>query len=352
METLVFAGGGSMGHVIKHFALMPYLKDKFLRFVFIGSLNGPEKNYVGDKYPFYALTPAKFNRANMLSNLSLFKNLKKAITESKEILKKERPRAVFCGGGYVCLPVAIVASSMGIPVILHESDYSAGLANRLCLPFCKDILTTFPDTLKNNKKTKYVGALVRDELCFADKYAAKKRLGLDVKKKTLLIIGGSLGSKAINDCVASSYEYLTKRYNIIHICGENKTDDRSFKGVKKIPFARDMASVYAATDLAVSRCGSNTAFELFACDIPALFIPLPKRSSRGDQIENARFFLKRNACKVLYEEDLDPPSLKKAVEELEKDSALLIKNVKALTKKNANERAAKIICERAFSIKK
>ena len=348
MNTIVFAGGGSMGHVIKHFAVMPYLEDKFSRFSFIGSKRGPEKNFIGSDHPFYALTPARLDRSDPLSNISLPLDFFKALKESKDILKKENPKVVFCGGGYVCLPVAVAARSLNIPVVLHESDYSLGLANKLCLPFCKAILTTFPDTLKSNGKVRYVGALVRKELLDKNKTAAKARLKLDRSKKTLLVIGGSLGSKAINDCVVSSYEYLTKRYNVIHICGEKKTYDITPKGVLQMPFARDMASVYAATDLAVSRCGSNTAFELFACDIPTLFIPLSKRSSRGDQIENAKFFSERRACKTISEEDLTPQTLVKAVNALENESMLISANMRSLIKSDANERAAKIITRYAF----
>ena len=342
MKTLAMVGGGSLGHVIKHIAVYPYLEDKFDRFIYIGGKRGPEKEYLNGKFPFYSLTDAKLDRSDFKKNLALLKNFLSALSESRKILKEEKPCAVFCGGGYVCLPVAIQAHAMGIPVIIHESDKTLGLANKLCLTFCSKLLTTFKETAKNSKKTVYVGAPVREELLSGDRSLAQKKFGLDKKKKTLLIIGGSLGSKSINDCAACAYEELTKSYNVIHISGKTG-DQKPVKNVVKLPFARDMASVYAATDIAVSRCGSNTAFELFACRIPTLFIPLPARSSRGDQIENAEYFEKKGLSKTLSENDLSPEVLVRSVKRLEREQVRICAELEKSFSVGANEKIAKEI---------
>ena len=316
-----------MGHVTKHFAVLPHLKKNFDRFVFIGSETGPERDYIGNSYPFYALPEAKLKRKEIFGNLSLPIKLLNAERKSREIMKAERPSVVFCGGGYVSVPAAFAAHSLSIPVAVHESDRSAGLANRLCIPFSKAVFTTFPDTLKNNKKVINVGGIVRNEL-FAPRPKESNPYRFCNGKKTLLVIGGSLGSKTINDNVAAIYDELCSRYNVLHLCGKACPAQRRRKDLRVVAFTKDMADVYAATDIAVSRCGANTAFELMALGIPSLFIPLPKTSSRGDQIENAEYFKSIGAAHVLDESFLTPKTLLRAIIDLEDDYMRIKTNIK------------------------
>ena len=334
MRTIIFCGGGSMGHVTKHFAVLPHLIGRFDRFVFVGSETGPERDYIGKDYPFYALPAAKLTRGSLVKNLTLPKNFLRAERKSREILSAERPSVVFCGGGYVSVPMALAAKKLKIPVALHESDRSPGLANRLCLPLAEKVFTTFPDTFRGNKKAIYTGAIIREDL-FSAPRKAKEKFGFTGNKKTLLVIGGSLGSKTINENIASIYDQLCTRFNVLHICGGNYPEGAEREGLKIIPFTKDMASVYAASDLAVSRCGSNTAFELMAFSIPTLFVPLSKKASRGDQIENAEYFENIGAAMTLSESLLTPSSLLDAVYKLESDDMRIRANIKKIAKTSA-----------------
>ena len=294
-----------MGHVMVHMCVYPYLKDICSDLHYIGSIGGMEKKYLKDKFDYYEITPVKFSRTDMKSNLSIPFRLHKAIKEARAIIDKTSPSVVFCGGGFVCVPVAIAAKRAGIPVILHESDRSLGLANKISLRYSKLILTTFPDTLSFNRKTVYCGAPLRRELYLSHRSDALKNFGFSGKKPVLLVLGGSKGSKKINSAIVENSDRLLEKYDILHICGNDNTTAIKRSGYVKKEYLTDMAPAYAAADLAVSRCGSNTAFELIAMGIPTLFIPLSKKASRGDQIENAEYFRERGLAAVLNEENLD-----------------------------------------------
>ncbi len=320
MKKIVFCGGGSAGHVIPNVAIIEQLKG-ITECVYLGT-NGIEKKICADNnIKFYESEAVKLVRGKILCNLALPFKLFKGIKQAKKILEDIKPDLVFCKGGYVCVPPAIAASKLGIPLITHESDISAGLANKFIAKRCEKVLTSFPQTAKSFDRGIYTGTPMRNSLFDRSRTKAREKFNLDMRP-TILITGGGNGSEKINNAVRNIAPKLCKDYNIIHLCGKGKAVPLSVYGYKQIEFESDMGLVYSCTDVAVSRCGSNTANELIALKIPSLFIPLENKRSRGDQVKNAEYFKNKKLCRVLKESELTEQKLIENIYALLNDTKL------------------------------
>ena len=320
MKKIVFCGGGSAGHVIPNVAIIEQLKG-ITECVYLGT-NGIEKKICADNnIKFYEAEAVKLVRGKILCNLALPFKLIKSIKQAKKILEDIKPDLVFCKGGYVCVPPAIAASKLGIPVITHESDISAGLANKFIAKRCEKVLTSFPQTAKSFDRGLYTGTPMRNSLFDRNRAKAREKFNLDMRP-TVLVTGGGNGSEKINNAVRNIAPKLCKDYNIIHLCGKGKAVPLSVYGYKQIEFESDMGLVYSCTDVAVSRCGSNTANELIALKIPSLFIPLENKRSRGDQVKNAEYFKNKKLCRVLKESELTEQKLIENIYALLNDTKL------------------------------
>lgn len=320
MKKITFCGGGSAGHVMPNIAIYECIADKY-DVSYMGTC-GIEKSICENfGVNFYEFDGVKLVRGKILCNLSIPFKLLKSVSQCKKILQKLNPDILFCKGGYASLPPAFAAAKLGIPVITHESDITAGLANKLIASKSKLVLTSFPSTASEFKNGLHVGSPMRNNLFNRDKKASRKAFGLD-DRPTVLVFGGGSGSKAINDCLRKSVFELCQKFNILHLCGRGNAVETSVYGYKQIEFCNDMGAAYACADYAVARCGSNSAFELLALKIPTLFIPLDNGSSRGDQIKNAEYFSSLNLCKVLSEGDLSPDTLKNVIKELIDDEKI------------------------------
>lgn len=340
MKSIVLTGGGTIGHTAPHFAIIPHLK--FDKIYYIGS-SGIEKDYVKSKnIPYYEINPTKFNRSFTFKNLEIPFKFLKSVKESEKILKELNPSVVFSKGGFVGLPVTIASKRLKIPVIVHESDLSIGLANKIASKFSDFTLTTFDKTAKTIKNGKYVGAIIRNELTKQNKNSAYNYYGIKPKKPVLLIIGGSSGAKIINETVLKCLNYLTDRFFVFHVVGKGNLSGVKAPNYFETEFT-DLSYIYAISDIAVSRAGSNTAFELAHLKIPTLFIPLSKGSSRGDQIENANYFKSLKICDVLYQEELTPTILKNRIIKLLENKERYLKYLKELDLKIANSEIANIL---------
>ncbi len=310
MSRIVLTGGGTAGHCIPNVALLDGLKSWFDEIYYIGSYTGMEKEIVKKRnVPYFSVTVCKFNRSSVIKNLSVPYKLFKGVAESKKILSDLKPDVVFSKGGYVALPVCLACKRLGIPYVIHESDLTVGLANKISSVGAEAVLTAFPPTAKKFKNGMFVGSPVRKEL-FAPRVG---RRFFDNDKPTLLVTGGSSGSKKINLVLDDALTNILPVFNIIHVTGKGYKPLSTNPFYKAIEFTDDIAELFDSADVAVSRCGSNTATELTLKKIPALYIPLPKGRSRGDQIQNAEFLYKKGLCDVLYEENLTPQSLSTAV---------------------------------------
>lgn len=335
----MFCGGGSAGHVMPNIAIYEILRDKY-DISYIGT-NGIEKNICRSfGVPFSEFEGVKLVRGKILCNLAIPFKLAKSVKQCKSILNKMRPDLLFCKGGYASLPPALAAHKLGIPIITHESDLTAGLANKIIAGKSEKVLTSFSDTAESFKNGVYTGSPMRNSLFGRDKSKCKERLNLD-GRPTVLVFGGGSGSKIINDSLRQSLFELCKRFNVLHLCGRGNAIESNVYGYKQIEFCDDMGLIYACADYAVARCGSNSAHELIALKIPTLFIPLDNGSSRGDQIINAQYFQSRGLCRVLAERDLTAESLTDGIINLTNDEKLKT----ALERCNTECGNDKIICE-------
>lgn len=326
----MFCGGGSAGHVIPNVALIERLKNDYL--ICYAGTNGIEEDICNTNgIKFFKFDAVKLVRGKILCNLAIPFKLIKSIKQAGEILDKVKPDLVFCKGGYVCIPPAFAARKRKIPIIAHESDISAGLANKIIARKCKRVLTSFPLTADKFKNGFYTGSPMRESLFNRDKQQARNSLGID-SRPTLIVFGGGSGSKLINDSLRKIVFELCKNYNVIHICGKGNATHTNVYGYKQIEFTNDMGTVYACADGAVARCGSNSANELIALKIPTLFIPLQNSSSRGDQVKNAEYFYNEGLCRVLSEKQLTAEKLKKEIFELFDDEKLKIALTKSFVK--------------------
>ena len=311
-KTIVLTGGGSGGHVIPILALLPEIKENFDKIYFVGG-SGIEKTLVKDAGVFYhEIHTVGLDRTHVFKNLKIPFVLFKAVREQKRFLREIHPDIVFSKGGFISLPTVLAARKLKIPCVAHESDLSLGLANRIAGKKGATILTGFDKTATLSDDFIYVGFPLRQELKNIDKDFAVNAFKLDNAKKTLLVMGGSLGAQAINDVLNDSLDALLPQYNVLHVTGKNKSSITPVPGYFPIEYTDDIGALFAAADTVVSRAGAGTLFELSYLEKPVLLIPLPKTASRGDQIDNA-LYAKEFGAKVLFQEDLTKTSFVNAV---------------------------------------
>ncbi|HOJ76553.1 MAG TPA: undecaprenyldiphospho-muramoylpentapeptide beta-N-acetylglucosaminyltransferase [Bacillota bacterium] len=348
MKKIVLTGGGTAGHVMPNLALLPELNRQGYQLFYIGSHNGIEAELaakVGISY--YSIATGKLRRYLSLKNLTDPFRVIKGLWEAIRIIKELKPDVVFSKGGFVSVPVTIGAWINRVPVILHESDLTPGLANRLALPFASLVCATFPDTMKHLPSTKSVltGNPIRAELLQGSREAGLKLCGFSNDKPVLAVLGGSLGSVVINKTVRSVLPELLKNFQIVHICGKGNIDNSlDVDGYQQFEFVNEeLAHLLAAADVCLSRAGANFIFELLALRKPSLLIPLSKNASRGDQILNAQSFAKQGFSMLLPEEELTAEKLLEQIAELYNNRQQFIKAMADSELQNATKTIVDLI---------
>jgi UDP-N-acetylglucosamine--N-acetylmuramyl-(pentapeptide) pyrophosphoryl-undecaprenol N-acetylglucosamine transferase len=318
---IIFTGGGSAGHVTPNLPLISAFKCKGASVFYLGSEQGIERTLIKPlNIPYYPITTGKLRRYWTWKNLLTPFQLLLGIWQSFLLCRRLKPDIIFSKGGFVALPIVIAARLNGIPVVIHESDLSPGLANRLSFPFAKLICITFAATAQFfNKQSKVLltGMPIREFLYQGDPKKGLKFCGFtDNKKPILLVMAGGLGSVVINDAIRRLVQPLTKKFQIIHLCGKNKQDS-SFEGIvsyKQFEYLQDeLADVLACADLVISRAGATSIYELLALAKPHILLPLSKKASRGDQIDNAKYFSLQGFSKVIYAEAFSDEKLLKMI---------------------------------------
>lgn len=315
MKKIVLTGGGTAGHVTPNLALLPFLKDEGWEVIYIGSDKGIERSLIeAEEIPYYSIPTGKLRRYLSKENFSDMFRVVKGVTEAKKLIKELRPDLVFSKGGFVAVPVVLGAKANNVPVIIHESDITPGLANKIAMPWAKIICTTFPETLQHISKKKgvHTGSPIRKELFQGKRERGLEKCGFDGSKPILLMMGGSLGAVKLNQCLREKLPDVVKKFDVIHLCGKGNLAKNLLnqKGYKQFEYvSADLADLFAATDLIVSRAGSNSICEFLALKKPHLLIPLSKKASRGDQILNADSFAKQGFARVLPEEEMTAESL-------------------------------------------
>ena len=327
MKSIVLTGGGTAGHVMPNIALLPHLTKHFDEIYYIGSHNGIEKKIIS-QYPnvkYIEIDTVKLLRKITLRNLLIPFRLIKAISQSKKILKQINPSVIFSKGGYVAVPVVLAAASLHIPIIAHESDSSIGLANKIIYRKCTAMYFSFREAMNGyEKKGHFSGSPVRPE--FLTKDYSRPNIKLDKEKKTILVVGGSLGAKALNKIIIESLPILSD-YNVINIVGKGNTQPNTYPNYHQLEYVDNISDYFKISDIIISRAGSNTIFEILATKTPMILIPLPKTESRGDQIINANIFQDKGYSIVMEQENITPNRLISTIKDVLVNQNTYIKNM-------------------------
>ena len=333
VKKIVLTGGGTAGHVTPKLALIPALQKNGYEIIYIGSEQGMEKGLIEKvNIPYYGIPTGKIRRYLSAKNVTYIFRVVSGVSEATKLIKKLKPDIVFSKGGFVAVPVVLGAKLNKVPVVVHESDMTPGLANRIAMPFAKKVCTTFPETLEYIPKGKGVntGTPIRKELFEGNKQQGLKLCGFTDQKPTIMMMGGSLGSVKINVQLRGALPTLLKDFQLVHICGKGNLDKKleNKKGYKQFEYlSEQLSDIFAMADVVISRAGSNSISELLALKKPNLLIPLSAKASRGDQILNAESFEKQGFSMVLQEEDMTYASLEKAVRLLYENRQKYIKNM-------------------------
>ena len=352
MKKIVMTGGGTAGHVTPNIALMPALKENGFEISYIGSYDGIEKRLIEAlNIPYYGISSGKLRRYFDLKNFSDPFKVVKGYCQAVHLLKKIHPDVVFSKGGFVSVPVVLAAKHCKIPAIIHESDITPGLANKLAIPGATKVCCNFPETMKYlpSEKAVLTGSPIRQELLNGDASKAFSMCNFkDTEKPVILIIGGSSGSKVINTALRDLLPELLKRYNIIHLCGKGNLDPSlsNTDGYAQFEYAnKELADLFALSDLVISRAGANAICELLALRKPNILIPLSAAASRGDQILNANSFRSSGYSYVLEEENVSNTALLEAIEHVFKNRDSYIEAMKKNNGKDSIEAIVELIIE-------
>lgn len=349
MKKIILTGGGTAGHVTPNLALIPSLKERDYEIQYIGSYQGIERKLIEEAgIPYEGISSGKLRRYFDLKNFSDPLRVMKGYTEAMKLMKKHKPDVVFSKGGFVAVPVVLAAKHYHIPVIIHESDMTPGLANKLCIPTAQKVCCNFPETLAYLPADKAVlsGSPIRAELLQGDRLAGLQYAHLLAELPVILVIGGSLGSVIVNNAIRNVLPRLLSAFQVVHICGKNNLDENliGVKGYVQYEYVDGpLKHLFAAADLVVSRAGANSICEILALRKPNILIPLSAAASRGDQILNAGSFNKQGFSTVIEEEALTDDSLYQAITETYQNRADYMQRMEQSPLGNAVETVVNLI---------
>lgn len=352
MKKIIMTGGGTAGHVTPNIALMPTLKKKGYDISYIGSYEGIEKRLIEEQgIPYYGISSGKLRRYFDPKNFSDPFKVLKGYVQSVKLLKKLKPDVIFSKGGFVSVPVVLAARHCRIPAIIHESDLTPGLANKLAIPSATKVCCNFPETMEYLPRDKAVltGSPIREELLSGK---AERAFSLcqftDRSKPAILVIGGSSGSRAINTAIRNLLPELVKSYNIIHLCGKGNLDNTLYNvsGYAQYEYAnQELADMFTLAQLVISRAGANAICELLSLHKPNILIPLPSTASRGDQLLNAASFHAQGFSYVLEEEELTNTTLLEAIQHVSLNRDSYIEAMKQSATQNPIDTIIRLIEE-------
>ena len=341
MKRIILTGGGTAGHVTPNIALLPRLKELQYDIPYIGSYNGIEKELIEQfGIPYHGIATGKLRRYFSVQNFTDPFRVLKGLGDARKLVKILKPDVIFSKGGFVSVPVVLAGKSCHVPSIIHESDMTPGLANKLSFSAATKICCNFPETLRYLPEGKAVltGSPIRQELLTGDKFKAREFLGFTSDKPVILIIGGSLGAVAVNNAVRAILPQLLKKYQVIHLCGKGRLDPtlNHLDGYMQYEYIKDeLKDLFAMADVVISRAGANAICELLALHKPNILIPLPASASRGDQILNARSFERQGFSVVLEEETMTNESLLATVDQVYENRQKYIDAMKQSSQQNS-----------------
>jgi UDP-N-acetylglucosamine--N-acetylmuramyl-(pentapeptide) pyrophosphoryl-undecaprenol N-acetylglucosamine transferase len=353
-KRIVFTGGGTAGHVTPNIALIEVFQRDGWQIDYVGSADGVERAMITAIHiPYHVVSSGKLRRYFSWKNFFDPLNILLGIGQAYRLLHRLNPDVVFSKGGFVAFPVVVGAWLNRIPVVAHESDMSPGLANRLSFPFVNKICVTFAAAKKHFKRQDRVevtGTPIRKQLFNGNAANGLALCGFNDKKPCLLVVGGSQGATAMNTCVRQALDSLCQQFQVIHLCGKAKVDQAfaNKTGYYQFEYANEeLADLFAASELVISRAGANALYEILALVKPHILIPLSQKVSRGDQVQNARYFQQQGISVVINEDTLTPEALLAAVDEVSKHRDEMIKKIKDLAIESATMNIVAIIKEQA-----
>lgn len=375
-NVVAFTGGGTGGHIYPGLAVAQELKalakkdNKDLTIYWIGCSKGMDGTIInkavdanGEKIvnSFIGIPSGKLRRYFSFQNFTDLFRIIGGYFSARRALRKIKPAVLFSKGGFVSVPPCIAANHMEVPVYTHECDFTLGLANRINFMYAKTMFVSYEETKNrlqkgDQKRVIVTGNPVRVVFYSADGKKGLEFLGIAGKTKpVLLVLGGSSGARQINELVVNNLEWLTQNYIVVHQTGLLNTDENlsqqlqeKYNGMYK-PYQfiyEQMPDVVAAADVILSRAGANSIWESAVMNKPMVLVPLCGNGTRGDQVDNARFFEEYGAAKVLVGEQATDENLKSALSEMlnEQVRAKYKENIKKLTgDKRPAEEIAKII---------
>lgn len=353
MKKIVLTGGGTAGHVTPNIALLPDLQEAGYEVAYIGSYEGIEKRLIEPFHiPYTGISTGKFRRYFDVKNFSDPFRVIKGYQEAKKYLKEYQPDVVFSKGGYVSVPVVRAAAALKIPCVIHESDMTPGLANKLCIPVASKICCNFPETMHSLPKDKAIltGSPIRKELLTGDPEIGYEMCGFNHDKPIILVIGGSLGASAVNQAIRDALPKLLEEFQVVHLCGKDKMDNLllTVPGYKQFEYITDeLKHLFAMADLIISRAGANAICEILTLNKPNILIPLPSRNSRGDQLLNAQSFVDQGFSVMIDQDDLCTSLLIDTIHEVREKEAEFRAAMEASNQKDAIEQIIGIIEEAA-----
>jgi UDP-N-acetylglucosamine--N-acetylmuramyl-(pentapeptide) pyrophosphoryl-undecaprenol N-acetylglucosamine transferase len=354
MKKIVLTGGGTAGHVTPNMALIEKLRQMNYDITYIGSIDGIEKGLIeGMKVPYYGISSGKLRRYFSIKNFTDPFRVLKGYFQAKKLMREIEPDVVFSKGGFVAVPVVYAAKKRGIPVVIHESDMTPGLANKLCIKKASKICCNFEATLSHLPAGKaiHTGTPLRKELFEGNREKGLQINGFTNGMPVLLIVGGSTGAQRVNEAVRKIMPKLLETFQVIHICGKGKTDpDFDYiRGLRQYEYVSDdLKDMFAAADLVISRAGANAVSELLALKKPNILIPL-SIGSRGDQVLNAEAFEKNGYSYLLKEEELTEENLLKAVDIVNANREKYINAMETAPERDATEIITKMLDELAVN---
>lgn len=334
MKRIVLTGGGTAGHVSPNQALIPHLLEEGWEIHYIGTQNGIERSLIEPMHgvTYHAVQSGKLRRYFDLRNFTDPFRVIAGAVQSFGIISKLKPNVIFSKGGFVSVPVVFGGALCGVPVVMHESDITPGLANKLCKPFARAVCTTFPECAKLlGAKGVQTGTPLRAQIFSGSRERGLKLTGFSGNKPVLMMIGGSLGAQSVNAVLREALAAITPRFDVLHVCGKGNfaAELEEMEGYRQFEYLdADLPDAFACADIVLSRAGSNSLSELMALRKPALLIPY--HSGRGDQLLNANSLKARGLAHVMVQSELTAQSLPPALDALWEDRALLTQRLSAL----------------------
>jgi len=346
---ILLTGGGTAGHITPNIALIHELKKMGYNISYIGTKEGMEYDLIkNENVEFYPIKAGKLRRYFDFKTIPDFFRVIKGFFQSFSIIRKIKPDVIFSKGGFVSCPVIWAGWILKVPIVIHESDYTPGLANKLAMPFSKEICLTFPETKDyiKSKEVSLTGLPVRKYISDGDCERGYKMCNFTKDKPVILVIGGSQGSAFINNVIRSCINKLIQNYQICHICGKGSINNEldGIEGYKQYEYvSKEIADLFKMADIIISRAGATSIFEILELKKPNILIPLSKKASRGDQILNAKSFEKRDFSKVIAEEDLNTEELLKAIKEVLANKDKYINAMEQYSGSNGVDETIKVI---------